>query len=48
MFTLQNIKDKYYLDLAYGLVDVDFNTYLQENYVRTYDINLNFVGWDLK
>lgn len=45
MYTLQNIKDAYYTDLALGIVDRGFEEYLRENYERVYDDQLNFIGY---
>lgn len=47
MYTLQCIKDLYYIDLAQGLTIRGFDRYL-ESYIRVYDENLNFLGYDKK
>lgn len=48
IWTLQNIKDLYYAELALGYVGRGFEEYLKEHFTQTYDINLNFLGWERK
>jgi len=45
--TLQDIKDMYYVDLAIGVEARGFEQYL-ERFERVYDVNLNFIGYELK
>lgn len=47
MYTLQNIKDEYYTELALGnIYKKSFDDYLRENYQQIYDNDLNFLGWE--
>jgi hypothetical protein len=47
MYTLQNIKDEYYTDLALGLIGrIGLEEYINEYYLRCYDDNLEFLGYD--
>jgi hypothetical protein len=48
MYTLQNIKDTYYSDLAFGLTERGFDEYLRENYVPVYSISLDLLGYERK
>lgn len=47
MYTLQNIKDEYYYELAHGYtVRISLEDYIKEYYVQCYDEELNFIGYD--
>ena len=46
--TLQNIKDQYYFDVSRNYEPRGFESYLKENYVQVYDVQLNFLGYDKK
>lgn len=48
MYTLQQIKDEYYLELSIGIITRGFEDYLAEHYVQTYDANMNFIGYESK
>lgn len=49
MYTLQNIKDQYYADLANGDIERrSLEEYIREEYIPCYDDELNFMGWDKK
>lgn len=42
MYTLQNIKDQYYLDNE----TISLEEYIQEHYQKVYDSELNFLGYE--
>jgi hypothetical protein len=44
--TLQDVKEEYAQLSYYDMVSVDFEQYLKENYMQTYDINLTFIGYE--
>ena len=46
--TLDDIKQEYSMLRYYGMVYEDFEQYLKEKYVQTYDINLTFIGYERK
>jgi len=46
--SLEDIKIEYAHLVYFGLVECDFEHFLQEKYVQTYDINLNFIGYEIK
>jgi len=46
MYTLQEVKDTYYLELAMGLIKHGLDSYIKANFVRTYDTSLNMIGYD--
>lgn len=48
MYTLQNIKDEYYVELSIGLKNIGFDQYLKEYFVQTYDEHLNLLGYERK
>lgn len=49
MYTLQNIKDRYYLDLALGNTERrPLEQYLREEYVPCYDEQFNFLGYIIR
>jgi len=49
MYTLQDIKNAYYLELANGETDrMSLDDYIRENYIPCYDAELNFEGYDRK
>lgn len=47
MYTLQNIKDTYYTELALGYTKVKgLEDYIKDNFVRVYDQDLDFMGYE--
>lgn len=47
MKTLQNIKDKYYHDLAVNdTVRMGLDEYIRTYYIPCYDAQLNFLGYE--
>ncbi len=49
MDTLQNVKDKYYEDLAnLNVLRMGLDKYIREYYVPCYDGDLNFLGYERK
>jgi len=46
MYTLQEVKDSYYIELSMGLVKHGLESYIKANYVRTYDTSLHLIGYD--
>lgn len=47
-WTLQNIKDLYYAELALGIESRGFDQYLSEQFQQVYDVNLQFLGYETK
>lgn len=45
LYSMQEIKDMYCIDLTLGNTRDEFSVYLNENYEQTYDEQLNFIGW---
>lgn len=49
MYTLQNVKDRYYTELAVGCIGVmKLEEYLRVLFNRVYDDELNFIGYEEK
>lgn len=48
LWTLENIKSAYYVELAIGIESRGFDEYLKEHFVQVYDKQLNFIGWEQK
>lgn len=49
MYTLQDIKDQYYMELAMDdKVRCDLQDYVREHFIPVYDEEFNFIGWDKK
>jgi len=49
MYTLQNIKDAYYCDLANNDTERrSLDAYVREEYTPVYDEKLDFLGWEKK
>ena len=47
MYTLQNIKDTYYAELASGETERrPLEQYIREQFIPCYDDELNFLGYD--
>lgn len=47
MYTLQDIKDRYYSDLANGDTERrSLEQYIREEYTPCYDEKLNFLGYE--
>jgi len=47
MYTLQQIKDQYYYELATGQTERrGLEQYIREEYIPCYDEDLNFLGYD--
>lgn len=46
MYTLQNVKDMYTIELALNMLHyIGLEEYLRDNFVQTYDKDLNFIGY---
>lgn len=47
MYTLQDVKDMYYAELALEHIDrMSLDEYLMKNFIQTYNNELTFIGYE--